>query len=90
MQSHWEPSFFLTNKTGAPQGELLGQINPLSSNSCICIFNSANFEEAVLYRDCDIGMVQRNISIDTSTSLLCGNLGNLSGKTSRNSFTIGI
>src|SRR5688500_5953064 len=35
-------SFFFTNSAGHPQGEVLGRINPLSSNSCNCFFNSAN------------------------------------------------
>ncbi|GJR85205.1 putative reverse transcriptase domain-containing protein [Tanacetum coccineum] len=34
------PSFFLTNKTGAPQGEELGLINPLSDSSFSCSDNS--------------------------------------------------
>ncbi|GJX36923.1 hypothetical protein Tco_0248480 [Tanacetum coccineum] len=35
-----DPSFFLTNKTGAPQGEELGLINPLSNSSFSCSDNS--------------------------------------------------
>ncbi|GKG12753.1 hypothetical protein Tco_0346990 [Tanacetum coccineum] len=35
-----DPSFFLTNKTGAPQGEELGLMNPLSESSCNCSDNS--------------------------------------------------
>ncbi|GKC67514.1 hypothetical protein Tco_1100112 [Tanacetum coccineum] len=31
-----DPSFFLTNKTGALQGEELGLMNPLSESSCNC------------------------------------------------------
>nr|GFD31076.1 hypothetical protein [Tanacetum cinerariifolium] len=31
-----DPSFFLTNKTGAPQGEELGLIKPLSDSSFSC------------------------------------------------------
>ncbi|GKG20152.1 hypothetical protein Tco_0379953, partial [Tanacetum coccineum] len=33
-------SFFLTNKTGAPQGEELGLMKPLSESSCSCSDNS--------------------------------------------------
>ena len=40
MHSLIDPSFFLTNKTGAPHGGKLGQMNPLSSNSCNYVFNS--------------------------------------------------
>ncbi|GKG00061.1 hypothetical protein Tco_0301751 [Tanacetum coccineum] len=37
-----DPSFFLKNKTGAPQGEELGLMNPLSEieSSCNCSDNS--------------------------------------------------
>ncbi|GKF24226.1 hypothetical protein Tco_0076548 [Tanacetum coccineum] len=35
-----DPSFFLTNRTGAPQGEELVLINPLSESSCSCSDNS--------------------------------------------------
>jgi hypothetical protein len=35
-------SFFFTNIAGHPYGEELGWIKPLSSNSCNCIFSSAN------------------------------------------------
>ncbi|GKB61930.1 hypothetical protein Tco_0918116 [Tanacetum coccineum] len=31
-----DPSFFLTNKTGAPRGEELGLIKPLSDSSFSC------------------------------------------------------
>ncbi|MFS8004423.1 hypothetical protein Hanom_Chr13g01225601 [Helianthus anomalus] len=33
-------SFFLTKSTGAPQGDELGRINPLSNNSCSCVESS--------------------------------------------------
>nr|GFC32031.1 hypothetical protein [Tanacetum cinerariifolium] len=35
-----EPSFFLKNKIGAPQGEELGLMKPLSESSCSCFDNS--------------------------------------------------
>nr|GFB08064.1 hypothetical protein [Tanacetum cinerariifolium] len=35
-----EPSFFLTNKTRASQGEELGLMKPLSESSCSCFDNS--------------------------------------------------
>ncbi|GJX09214.1 hypothetical protein Tco_0199073, partial [Tanacetum coccineum] len=35
-----DPSFFLKNKTGAPQGEELGLMKPLSERSCSCSDNS--------------------------------------------------
>nr|GEU63074.1 reverse transcriptase domain-containing protein [Tanacetum cinerariifolium] len=44
-----DPSFFLTNKTGAPQGEELGLINPLSKSYCSCSDNSFISDEANRY-----------------------------------------
>ncbi|GJS89364.1 hypothetical protein Tco_0772000 [Tanacetum coccineum] len=45
-----DPSFFLTNKTGAPQGEELGLINPLSDSSFSCSDNSFILEGAITIR----------------------------------------
>ena len=45
-----EPSFFLTYKTGATQGETLGRMKPLSNIS----FNSVG---AILYGRIEIGRV---------------------------------
>ncbi|GJS72743.1 hypothetical protein Tco_0705584 [Tanacetum coccineum] len=42
-----DPSFFLTNKIGAPQGEELGLIKPLSDSSCNCSDNSFILEEII-------------------------------------------
>ncbi|KAJ0533507.1 hypothetical protein HanIR_Chr09g0409141 [Helianthus annuus] len=36
------PSFFFTNNTGAPQGEELGQMKPLSKSSCSCLDSSSS------------------------------------------------
>ncbi|ORX74491.1 hypothetical protein DL89DRAFT_300656 [Linderina pennispora] len=36
-----EPSCFLTNRTGKPQGELLGSMYPLSSSSASCFLSSS-------------------------------------------------
>ena len=38
MQNLIEPSGFLTNKTGDPNGLLLGTIKPASNNSRICYY----------------------------------------------------
>ena len=76
------PSFFFTNKTGAPHGELLGLIKPLSSNSCNCYFNSFNSVGAIRYGEIDIGFVPCNKSILNSISLSGANPGKSSGKTS--------
>ena len=44
-----EPSFFFTNNTGAPHGEILGLMKPLSRRSFNCSFNSFNSAGAILY-----------------------------------------
>ncbi|GKF94452.1 hypothetical protein Tco_0284152, partial [Tanacetum coccineum] len=44
-----DPSFFLMNKTGAPQGEELGLMNPLSESSCNCSDNSVISDGANRY-----------------------------------------
>ncbi|GKG41025.1 hypothetical protein Tco_0470237, partial [Tanacetum coccineum] len=44
-----DPSFFLTNKTGAPQGEELGLIKSLSDSSFNCSDNSFISEGANRY-----------------------------------------
>ena len=76
------PSFFFTNYTGAPHGELLGLIKLLSSNSCNCSFNSFNSVGAIQYGAIDIGFVPGNKSILNSISLSGTNHGKSSGKTS--------
>nr|GEW32239.1 putative reverse transcriptase domain-containing protein [Tanacetum cinerariifolium] len=43
------PSFFLTNRTGAPQGEELGLMKPLSVSSCSCSASSFISDGANLY-----------------------------------------
>ncbi|GKB99210.1 hypothetical protein Tco_0985347, partial [Tanacetum coccineum] len=44
-----DPSFFLTNKIEAPQGEELGLMKPLSRSSCSCSDNSFISEGANRY-----------------------------------------
>nr|GEY79022.1 hypothetical protein [Tanacetum cinerariifolium] len=51
------PSFFITNKTGAPQGKTLGLIKPFSNISCNYSFNSFNSTGAIRYGAFDIGVV---------------------------------
>src|SRR5262249_37601905 len=89
MQSRRDPSFFFTNKTGAPQGEVLGLMNPWSSNSCNCSFSSLSSAGAILYGGKEIGVVPATMSIQNSISLSGGSPGNSSGKMSRNSLTTG-
>jgi len=85
MHSHCLPSFFLTKRTGAPQGEALGQINPLLSNSWICFFSSASPIEAMRYGTLKIGAVPGKTLILNSISRIGGSPGRSSGKKSRNS-----
>nr|GFC75573.1 hypothetical protein [Tanacetum cinerariifolium] len=44
-----EPSFFLTNNTGAPHGDELGRIKPFSDSSFSCSDNSFNLDGAKRY-----------------------------------------
>ncbi|GKG26886.1 hypothetical protein Tco_0402589, partial [Tanacetum coccineum] len=84
-----DPSFFLTNKTGAPQGEELGLLNPLSKRSCSCSDNSFISDGANRYGARATGAAPGIKSIWNSTSRVggrpCKSLGNTSGK----SLTIG-
>jgi hypothetical protein len=61
-------SFFFTNKAQHPQGEVLGQIKPLSSNSCNCFFNSANSAGGIQKGLLEIGVVPGCNSIANSIS----------------------
>ena len=49
-----ESSFFLINKTGAPELETLGQIKPLSNRSFSCSFNYLNSVGDFLYGELEI------------------------------------
>ena len=82
-----ELSFFLANKTGAPQGEKLGQMKPLSNSSLNCSFNSNNSSCAILYDGIEIGRVFGMISMPKYISLSGGTPGRSSRKTFGNSFT---
>ena len=87
MQSRMLPSFFFTNNTGAPQGETLGLMKPLSSSSCNYAFNSLNSAGAIRYGALEIGLEPGNRSIENSISLFGGNPDKFSGNTSGNSLT---
>ena len=67
-----EPSFFLTNKTGASQGEKLGQMKPLSSKSFNCSFRTYYSSDATLNGGIDIGRIFGMMSIPNSISLSGG------------------
>ncbi|KAJ0575668.1 hypothetical protein HanIR_Chr05g0215391 [Helianthus annuus] len=89
MQSLIEPSFFFTNKTGAPQGETLGLIKPSSNNSCNCSLSSLSSRGAMRYGALEIGSAPGIRSIVNSTSRSGGSPGSSSRNTSGNSRTIG-
>ena len=82
MHSRRVLSFFFANRTGAPYGEVLGLINPLSNNSYIWTLSSCNSTRAILCGVIEMGDVPGCNSIQKSTSLYRGNLGSLSEKTS--------
>jgi len=90
MQSHIVPSFFLTKITGAPQGATLGLIYFLSINSFNYDFSSLSSKIFIRYRAFELGTAPGTSSIVKSSSLLGGNPGISSGKTSVNSFKTGI
>ncbi|KAJ0715028.1 hypothetical protein HanPI659440_Chr13g0496361 [Helianthus annuus] len=76
------PSFFLTNNTGAPQGDTLGLMNPLSSRSWIWDINSCNSDGASRYGAFATGFAPGINSIPNSTFRSGGIPGKSSGKTS--------
>nr|GFC52388.1 hypothetical protein [Tanacetum cinerariifolium] len=80
-----DPSFFLTNKTGAPQVEELGIRKPLSKSSCNCSDNSFILDGANRYGARATRVAPRIKSIWNSTGRAEGRLGKSSGNTSRKS-----
>ncbi|KAJ0470417.1 hypothetical protein HanIR_Chr14g0718601 [Helianthus annuus] len=74
---------------GAPHGDELGWINPLSSNSCSCFLSSCISVGASLYGDLAIGDVPGTRSMRNSTCLSDGSPGSSSGNTSGYSRTTG-
>ncbi|GJY51528.1 hypothetical protein Tco_0442375 [Tanacetum coccineum] len=82
------PSFSLTNKTGAPQGEELGLMNPLSESSCNCSDNSFILDGANRYGARATGAAPRIKSIWNSTGRAGGRSGKSSGNTLEKSQTI--
>ncbi|GKF94029.1 hypothetical protein Tco_0283729, partial [Tanacetum coccineum] len=84
-----DPSFFLTNKTGAPQGEELGLMKPLSESSCSCSNNSFISDGSNRYGARATGAAPGIKSIWNSTGRAEGRPGKSSGKTSGKSRMIG-
>ena len=87
MYSQRVLSFFFANRTGAPHGEVLGLMKPLSNNSCIWTLSSGNSTGAILYGVIEMGDVLGCISIQKSTSLYGGNPDSSFEKTSSYSQT---
>ena len=87
MYSRRVLSIFLENRTGAPQGEVLGLMKPLSNNSCIWTLSSCNSTGTILCRVIEMGDVLGCNSIVKSTFLYGGNPGSSSRKTSSYSQT---
>ena len=87
MHSRRVLSFFFANKTGAPYGEVLDLMNPLSNNSCIWTLSSYNSAGAILCRVIEMGDVPGCNSIQKSISLYGGNPVSSSEKTSSYSHT---
>ncbi|GKF61603.1 hypothetical protein Tco_0181657 [Tanacetum coccineum] len=85
-----DPSFFLTNKTRAPQGEELGLMNPLSEISCNCSDNSFISDGANRYGARATGAAPGIKSIWNSTGRAGGRPGKSLGHTSGKSQTIGM
>nr|GEV43226.1 hypothetical protein [Tanacetum cinerariifolium] len=84
-----DPSFFLTNKTVAPQGEELGLMMPLSESSCSCLDKSFISDGANRYGARATRAAPGIKSIGNSTGRPGGRPGKSSGNTSRKSRTIG-
>ncbi|PHT66273.1 hypothetical protein T459_30698 [Capsicum annuum] len=84
-----ELSILHTNKTGAPHGEILGLMNPLSKRFFNCSFSSLSSAGAILYGGIEIGRVFERRSIPKSISLSREIPRRSSGKTSEYSFITG-
>ena len=87
MHSRRVLSFFFANRTGAPYGEVLGPMNPLSSSSCSWTLSSCNSNGAILCGVIEMGEVPGCNLIPKSTTLCGGSPGSSSGKTSTYSHT---
>lgn len=68
------PDFFFTNKTGEPNGELLGLINLLSNNICNCFLSSSCSANDNLYGALLGGLTPSSNLISCSTNLFWATL----------------
>lgn len=83
-------SFFLTKRTGAPQGETLNLMNHYTNNSYYYILSSFRSSGVIGYDALEVGAVPATKSIPNSTSLASHSLGTSSRNTSAKSLTTGI
>ena len=80
MHRRIDPSFFLTNNTGAPQGDTLGRIKLLSNRSCSCDLSSFSYAGAMRYETLEMSPVPGSSSILKSTARDGGILERSSGR----------
>ena len=59
MRNRIDLSLFFTKRTGAPHGDSLGRMYPLSNKSYICSFNSFISDAAIRHGCMDIGEAPR-------------------------------
>ena len=77
MDIRRDPLFFRIKSMGAPHGETLGRIKPLSRRSASCSFNSFSSMKAILYGGIELGRVSGNTSMPKFISLSGVSLGDL-------------
>jgi hypothetical protein len=82
-----DPSFFCTNRTGAPRGEEFERMYPASCNYVNGFFGSFSASTNILCSRLEIVAVSGKRSTTNSTSLSGGIPGNSFGKTSEKSLT---
>ena len=84
-----EPSFFSTNNIGAPHGEILALMKPLSRRSFNFSLNSLISAGAIMLGGTDIGWVSGRRSIPKSIYLSGGTPRRYFGNTTGKSLTSG-
>lgn len=82
-------SFFFTNNTRSPQGDMLGPMHPLSNISFNCNFISPSFSVHIWYGFVDIGAKPNKNSIEKPIFCFSGYRWISLGNTSLNYFIIG-
>lgn len=81
-----EPSFFFTNNTGAPYGDVLGLMNPFANSSSSCFLSSSNSAMERRMTGRTGGSAFGSVSIFIASPRSSGNpAGRVEGNTSANS-----